>query len=593
MQNRPRRRREPSFDDFQRRLPGDEGDFLVVPQGNRPYFAGSPVPAVGMTFVERGGLFLPESAVRPPQPIDLMGTYLTFGEIFGRRPGLAYVETAYTYDLGGRVIETDDGFACATGSFDYRDLPTVTTSGLAGGTCVDAADTRELTHTHDGLGRLTRSEVTDGADLGDRTVDDVFDAVGNRRSAAVRIDSVTSTTTFAVNLIDQLTSESRPDGSTAKATFDPPGNPTDRCYWKPGITVGACYPVGTTPWTNPPTQVTTTAYDARNELVSLTDAAADSTTTYDPDENYAIDGGFRSTASGREHQSLYAYDSRHRLTGITFQTCTADASHVCTDAEVSNGSDTYGYDDNDNRTQVVEHNGSGSSDRRYCYDARNQLVFRNAGAACSSGSNDEAWTYDDAGNRLTATTGGTTTNFAYDSAGLLCDVEVGSAASCTGGNVGHDTAGRIESWSGWTFAYDADGRLVTACKSTTCASGFDKVEFTYDGEGHRTQIVATAAGGSVTTTLFRYQGDAVVEEKVNGTVVREFVSDGSGTISKLAIPAGQTDAGTYLITWNGHGDALNLLRVNGDGTTTLANLNRPGFRGDSGDWISSGLTGHL
>lgn len=94
MQNRPRRRREPSFDDFQRRLPGDEGDFLVVPEGNRRYFAGSPVPAVGMTFVERGGLFLPESAVRPPQPIDLMGTYLTFAEIFGRRPGLAYVVDA-------------------------------------------------------------------------------------------------------------------------------------------------------------------------------------------------------------------------------------------------------------------------------------------------------------------------------------------------------------------------------------------------------------------------------------------------------------------------------------------------------------------
>jgi RHS repeat-associated protein len=99
----------------------------------------------------------------------------------------------------------------------------------------------------------------------------------------------------------------------------------------------------------------------------------------------------------------------------------------------------------------------------------------------------------------------------------------------------------------------------------------DRVEFTYDGEGHRTTIVATAAAGGLTTTEFRYQGDAVVEEKVNGTVVRQFVTDESGAISKLIIPAGQTDAGTYLVTWNGHGDALNLLRVNGDGTTTLAN----------------------
>jgi RHS repeat-associated protein len=479
--------------------------------------------------------------------------------------------TNYVYDLGERVIETDDGFACATGGFDYRDLLSVTTGGLAGGTCATATDTRELTHTHDGLGRLARSEVTDGADLGDRTVDDVFDAVGNRRSAAVRVDSVTSTTTFGVNLLDQVSTEARPDGSTAKTAFDPGANPSDRCYWKPSIAVGACNPVGTTPWSDPPTQVTTTLHDARNQRVSLTDAAAGSTTTYDPDENYAIDALYRATASGREHQALYTYDSRHRLTDITFQTCTADASHVCTDTEVSNGSDTYSYDDNDNRTQVVEHNGSGSTDRRYCYNARNQLVYRNTGAACSSGSNDETWTYDDAGNRLTATSAGTTTNFAYYATGQLCDLEVGSAANCSGGNVSSDTAGRIESWNGWTFAYDAEARLISACKSTTCASGYDKVEFSYDGEGHRTKIVATAAGGTVTTTEFRYQGDAVVEEKVNGTVVRQFVTDESGAISKLIIPAGLTDAGTYLVSWNGHGDALNLLRVNGDGTTTLAN----------------------
>jgi RHS repeat-associated protein len=241
-----------------------------------------------------------------------------------------------------------------------------------------------------------------------------------------------------------------------------------------------------------------------------------------------------------------------------------------TDTPVSSGSDSYAYDDNHNRTQVAEDNGDASSDLRYCYDARDQLVYRQSGSACSSGSNDEAWTYDSAGNRLTAPSGGVTTNFAYDGDGLLCDVEVGSAASCSGGNVSHDSAGRIESWNGWTFAYDAEGRLVSACKSSTCASGYDKLAFTYDGEGHRTSIVATDAASTVTTTEFRYAGDAVVEESVNGTVARRFVTDESGAISKLIIPSG-ANAGTYLVTWNGHGDALNLLRVKSDGTTELAN----------------------
>jgi RHS repeat-associated protein len=154
---------------------------------------------------------------------------------------------------------------------------------------------------------------------------------------------------------------------------------------------------------------------------------------------------------------------------------------------------------------------------------------------------------------------------------LLCDVETGTSASCSGGNVGHDTAGRLALWKGWTLGYDAESRLTSACKSPSCASGYDKVEFAYDGEGHRTKITATSSAGSITTTEFRYQGDAPVEEKVNGTVVRQYVTAEAGAITKVIIPAGQPNAGTYLVNWNGHGDALNLLQVNGDGTTTLAN----------------------
>lgn len=65
----------------------------------------------------------------------------------------------------------------------------------------------------------------------------------------------------------------------------------------------------------------------------------------------------------------------------------------------------------------------------------------------------------------------------------------------------------------------------------------------------------------MTTTEFRHQNDAVVEERVNGSVVRSFVTDEAGAISKLIVPAGQPDAGTYLVSWNGHGDALTCTRL--------------------------------
>ncbi len=78
------------------------------------------------------------------------------------------------------------------------------------------------------------------------------------------------------------------------------------------------------------------------------------------------------------------------------------------------------------------------------------------------------------------------------------------------------------------------------------------------------------------TTDFRYQGDAIVEERLTdashaGVVVRSYLVDEAGSVVKLVVPAGEPDAGTYLVAWNGHGDALNLSRLNADGTLTLAN----------------------
>jgi RHS repeat-associated protein len=483
------------------------------------------------------------------------------------------VKTIYTYDLGARTLSTDDGFACTTATYDYRDLPLTATDGLTGGTCASGSNSRTVTYSLNGLGRQYRAEVTAGADIGDRPTDFTFDSAGNRLTAAVKKSGTTTTTTLTVNLLDQTLTEVRADGSTGKTTYDAAGNSADRCYWAPLVTAGACYEVGHTGWTNPPTNSTSTTSDAMNQRIGLVDSTTNETTTYDPNHLYQVAAIYLPTIADltREHQTLYAYDSRHRLTGITQQLCVVSTGHNCS-STTATGSDTYAHDENDNRTQVVENNGSTTSDRRYCYDALNQLLYRNTGAACTSGSNDELWTYDDAGNRLSAKTGGVTTNFAYTSEGVLCDVETApTTASCTGGNVTSDSAGRISSYAGWTYGYDAVGRLVTSCKSPTCATGFDKIEMTYDGEGHRTQVKETAAIGSVTTRDFRYQRDTILEELADGVVTRNYVADATGRRVKVIVPAGQADAGTYLVIWNGHGDVLCLQRQNADGTLTLAN----------------------
>jgi RHS repeat-associated protein len=197
-----------------------------------------------------------------------------------------------------------------------------------------------------------------------------------------------------------------------------------------------------------------------------------------------------------------------------------------------------------------------------------QLTRRQSDGACSSSDYDQKYLYDAAGNRTKTVVGGTTTDFAYNADGQLCKV---GGTSCSSANVTYGAAGRTKTWNGWNFKYDAQGRLATACKNSGCTSSADKVEFTYDATGRRTKVKTTPAGGSATTATYRYQGAAVVEEKTGSTVTRQYVLDDSGAVVKMIIPSGQPDAGTYLVTWNGHGDALALYRVFTTGTLELAN----------------------
>lgn len=75
---------------------------------------------------------------------------------------------------------------------------------------------------------------------------------------------------------------------------------------------------------------------------------------------------------------------------------------------------------------------------------------------------------------------------------------------------------------------------------------------------------------AATTREFRYQGDAIVEEKLDGVTTHRYLVDEAGSIVQVIIPSG-VNAGTYVVTWNGHGDAMGLWRVKTDGTLELAN----------------------
>jgi RHS repeat-associated protein len=557
-----------------------DADGKTLTSMDRRQAAASPGFALGWTAFGYDGLGRQTSVTEaesssPDVESETRTTYDGLDRTIGTEVGYGSASsllTELTLDLGGRKTEIDDGFTCQTATYDYRDLVQTTVDALDTSTCAANAGSRTVSNTFDALGRLTQTEVTSGPDTGDRPSIATYDGVGNGLTSGKRLGGTTSTATFTRNKLDQVVAEARADGSDAKWTYDGAGNVLDACTWASGTTVGDCLPVGTSGWTNPATKSTTTRWDARNGRIGLTDSDSNQTIVYDPDHGYAVSAIYLPTNvdQTKEHQSVYAYDAQHRLTSVTHQLCTVSSGHACS-STTATGSVSYEYDDSGNRKRVAENNGSSSTDYRYCHDALSQLTGRGSTLACDT-SSVESFAYDDAGNRTQAVEAGTTRNIAYTAAGLLCDVETSAAASCTGGNVTSDDAGRVSDISPWHYAYDAKGRLVSACKDPDCiGSGFDRVDFEYDGDGHRTKITETPAAGPAVVWTFRYQGDAIAAEYKDGTLYREYVTDDAGTIGKVIVPVGQTGAGTYVVTWNGHGDAMALYRIENSGNLTLAN----------------------
>lgn len=88
------RERQARPEDFLRRIEGEEGDWIAVPDPSLRYWQGSAVPIVGGRDYTTlpSGIIVPREAAAGPQPIDLIQVFLTAEEAFGRRLGLEFVQ---------------------------------------------------------------------------------------------------------------------------------------------------------------------------------------------------------------------------------------------------------------------------------------------------------------------------------------------------------------------------------------------------------------------------------------------------------------------------------------------------------------------
>jgi RHS repeat-associated protein len=477
--------------------------------------------------------------------------------------------TTSTYDIGGRVTDLNDEFTCTTTTYDYRDLAIAVVEGKTPGNPCTGSGTRTITNSYDGLGRLWYATVGGSGDI---LTNDGFDSAGRSVYRSQYIGGIEWTSWFTFNPLDEQIVVYRykwVDPSVSEETwlqsnYDAAGNNTDRCSWLVEPTI-ACLPADQA-MSPEPTKRTTTGYDARNMRTSYLDPAVGET-TYDPTANYQVKGVFTKTAAGKEHQAIHEWDARNRLDTITHYLCATAQRPVCTGGNILSQSviDDYAYDDNDNRTQVAENNGASSATSYYCYDGLNRLTGTYGATNCAGPV--ETYAYDAAGNR----TGAAGRTFIYDAEGQLATC---TSPACT---ASHDPEGRltglVDAGVTWTYQYDAEGRLTAACKAAACTGSIDRLDFAWGDAGQRVQVKETSSGGTVTTTDLRYEGTGVVQEVTGTGITRTFTLDEAGSIVKVTITgdAGANN-GTYLVTWNGHGDALALWQIDlSTGGLTLAN----------------------
>ncbi|QYZ80444.1 RHS repeat protein [Methanofollis formosanus] len=320
--------------------------------------------------------------------------------------------TQYTYDPVHRLTAVTDPLGHIT-NYNYD---------AAGNTISSTDNNGDTTHlTYDSLNRLTGITYHDLT-----TVRYTYDAVGNR----LAMTDSSGTTRYAYDELNRLTGVTGPGGQLVEYGYDPVGNRIGMTY-PDGRTVSYAYDnvdrlSGVTDWTGnttsygydandnvvnmmyPNGRETGYTYDNGNRLINLVNkdgASVVSGYAYTLD---AVGNRLQVTETGPDNSSLttaYEYDVLNRLHTVTYPGTTV----------------TYTYDPMGNRLSMATNAGNASSTISYTYDAGDRLL--SAGGT--------TYTYDNNGNRIEKNEANGTTSYGYDAAGRLASVSVPGSTSLT------------------------------------------------------------------------------------------------------------------------------------------------------------------
>ncbi len=410
-----------------------------------------------------------------------------------------------TDPLGNKVTQTYDALNNLTSSTDPQG--------------------KQTTYGYDALSRLIEITSPDGG-----VTKAAFDAAGNVTS---RTDANQQTTKYEYDSAGRRTKTTDPLNRSVRYTYDPDGNRATVVNAR-GHTISNSYDsrglLETITYSDGTPKVTYT-HDAARRLTAVSDVSGTRTITYDAASRptsisapgattpfkytYLADG----TISGRTYPdgraTTYTYDADNRMTGqkqngrtttytwdpsgnlltTTLPTTPALAENRTYDragrlATITEGTAQRHFErDGTGRviSEVVKTATESSPPKRFEYDTVGRLTRTctdtTATQSCIPGPTGERYTYDKVGNRLTSTSGATTTINTYDAADQLNTSTTGTAVT----TLRYDEDGNQTKDGAGTYTFDALGRVKTA------SVGPDTFAFTHDADGNRTSVKKNAA----------------------------------------------------------------------------------------------------
>ncbi|WP_326549262.1 LamG-like jellyroll fold domain-containing protein [Micromonospora sp. NBC_01813] len=481
-------------------------------------------------------------------------------------PDAGISRTSHVLDNGGLATAVLDPLGNTTNvAYDEADRPAVTTGPQV------QAETGELdapvvtARPVERIGYNAFGEVAAESDPNGNVTRYAYDRAG--RPYETRLPAytppggstpVTPVATAAYDSLGQVVSQTDPLGRVTEFTYDQLGR---------AVTQVA-----------PDDAATTARYDLAGNLLAVTDPTGAVTgSSYDLlGRTTSVSEAVRQT--GQTHTTTMAYDSAGRLSAVT------------TPAGVTAG---YGYNAVGELTSVVDGAGQTSSvgydalgrpvretnpDGTYsvtAYDPLSQptatAAYRAAGGTALATS---AWTYDAAGNAVSATDArGTTTRFGYDATGLLrTQSEPVNATTTIESSYGYDLAGnptRFTDGRGQAFrtTYNVWGLPQSVIEPSTAAypNAADRTYTTgYDVAG---QPVSQRAPGGVTRTLVYDDAGRLVRQSGAGaeatTQDRTYGYDAAGRLVEFS-----GSGGTNRVAYDDRGLPLSVTGPSGDAAFT-------------------------